>query len=59
MPGVLHLYKVIGNGIIPGNKSLLYESLFDVFIDNKYLTGMLNITQSINQSIHTEAVIYL
>lgn len=50
--GVLHLYKVIGNGIIPGNKSVLHESLFDVFIDNKYLTGMLNITQSINQTIH-------
>lgn len=52
VPGVLHLYKVIGNGIIPGNKTVLHESLFDVFIDNKYLTGMLNITQSINQSIH-------
>lgn len=51
VPSVLHLYKVIGNGIIPGNKTVLHESLFDVFIDNKYLTGMLNITQSINQCI--------
>lgn len=40
---VLYLYKVIGNGIILGNKIVLYELLFDVFIDNKYFIGMLNI----------------
>lgn len=40
---VLYLYKVIGNGIILGNKIVLYKLLFDVFIDNKYFNGMLNI----------------